>query len=63
MKVKIRNAGEGIILKFTSDFNGKVSSWEDGLSRPSANAVLETLHSVLHGKVDSAELDLPELGS
>ena len=63
MKVKVRDCGDNIKIKFISTFNGTVSSWEDILSRGSATAVLDTLHSVIHGKVDSADLDLPELGA
>ena len=61
MKVKIIDRGDNIQLKFTSEFNGTVSSWEDGISRPTANVILESLGNVLHGKVDKADLDLPDL--
>ena len=62
MKVRITDCGENVKLKFTSTFNGTVSSWEDILSRQGATAIIATLNSVIHGEVDSAVLDLPEMG-
>jgi len=62
MKIKLRDLGEAIQIRFTSTYKGTTSTWDDAVSRQSARVISEALNNILNGKVESVVLDLPELG-